>query len=452
MAVQLLMRWVGEEDQMSCLYPRSVRFGSALAGVAALVVTLTTAVSAQAGVEAGELITRSEVEKIKDLVSPGIYWAVENGMDMKIVPYRKIPEPKQYSTATEKYSGQVELAEDGSLRNWTAGRPFPAIDANDPKAALKLMHNYEKTSYWTDDLNVHLPDADTGNFYVDAQGQRHYNIERHFIADWSRNLAYTGRLRHEPIHSFTENNDGAFRKQGFYPLIEPFDLKSVGSVAYRYLDAARQDDTWLYVPVIRRVRRMSSAQRSDALFGQDIDLDSFGGYAGQIPWFDWKLIGQKPMLASFHGENLPPKVCEKDGGMTYCENWEVRPNVYIIEGKAKLPNYAYSKRVIYLDSEVYLIPYSDLYDNNGELWKVVVQSIRTSTKPNPKASLEYEEERMFVYAFSVLDMQLLHGTRAAIPGMAFPDEPGWYIDIGFDHQYSVDESWWTIAGLLSGGR
>jgi hypothetical protein len=99
-----------------------------------------------------------------------------------------------------------------------------------------------------------------------------------------------------------------------------------------------------------------------------------------------------------------------------------------------------------------LIPYSDLYDNNGELWKVVVQSIRTSKKPNPNASLEYDEERMFVYAFSVLDMQLLHGTRAAIPGMAFPDEAGWYIDIGFKHQYSVQESWWTIAGLLSGGH
>ena len=73
-----------------------------------------------------------------------------------------------------------------------------------------------------------------------------------------------------------------FAKAGFYPLIEPFDLKGVGSVAFRYKDSSRQDDTWLYVPTIRRVRRMSSAQRSDALFGQDIDMDSFGGYAGQI--------------------------------------------------------------------------------------------------------------------------------------------------------------------------
>lgn len=46
----------------------------------------------------------------------------------------------------------------------------------------------------------------------------------------------------------------------------------------------------------------------------------------------------------------------------------------------------------------------------------------------------------------------MHGTRASIPGMAFPDEAGWYIDIGFDEPQSVDQGWFTIAGLLRGGR
>jgi hypothetical protein len=229
-------------------------------------------------------------------------------------------------------------------------------------------------------------------------------------------------------------------------------VKGVGSISFRYLDATRQDDTWLYVPTIRRVRRMSSAQRSDALFGQDIDLDSFGGYAGQISWFDWKLIGEKPMLASFHGENLPPVVCKKDGGMTYCENWEVRPNVYIIEGISRVPNYAYSKRMIFMDQELFFIAYADMYDRAGELWKTVIQNIRTSKKPNPRLDFGYDRERMFVYAFTVLDMQLLHGTRAAIPGMQFPNEPGWFIDVGFDTENSVNEEWFTVAGLLSAGK
>ena len=59
---------------------------------------------------------------------------------------------------------------------------------------------------------------------------------------------------------------------------------------------------------------------------------------------------------------------------------------------------------------------------------------------------------MFLYAFTVIDMQLQHGTRAAVPGMQFPDEPGWFIDIGFDHENSVQEEWFKIVGLISGGR
>jgi hypothetical protein len=49
-------------------------------------------------------------------------------------------------------------------------------------------------------------------------------------------------------------------------------------------------------------------------------------------------------------------------------------------------------------------------------------------------------------------MQLMHGTRAAIPGIAFPDEAGWYIDIGFDEPQSADENWFSIGGLVAGGR
>ena len=44
-------------------------------------------------------------------------------------------------------------------------------------------------------------------------------------------------------------------------LIEPFDLKGVGFTYNRYLDPARQDDSWLYYPLLKRARRLSTAQR-----------------------------------------------------------------------------------------------------------------------------------------------------------------------------------------------
>ncbi|MEE8311157.1 MAG: DUF1329 domain-containing protein [Candidatus Binatia bacterium] len=418
--------------------------------VAALCLTAPARVSAD--VKPGDVITKENAEKVDGLVAEGVKWAVANGMDMKIIPYQEIAIPKDYLLATEKYGSQTSLDEKNQLINWVAGKPFPTIDDNDPKAPVKIMYNFQNTHYFSDDLGLHLVDADTGSLYVDAEGDRHYTVERHFVADWLRVMQFQGRLHHDPVPVYEPNPDEVFRKSGLFPLIEPFDLKGVGGVSFRYIDLLRQDDTWLYLPFLRRVRRLSSAQRSDALFGQDIDVDSYGGYAGQIPWFDWKLLGAKPMLASLHGENLPPVPCKRDGGMTFCEAWEMRPEVYVIEGTAKASNYAYSKRVIFVDKETNFVIYSDMYDQAGELWKVVMQSIRTSKRPNPMVDYEYEEPRMFIYAFSVIDMQLMHGTRAAIPGIAFPDEAGWYIDIGFDEPQSEPQSWYTVAGLITAGR
>ena len=423
-----------------------------LAFVCAALLPLLAPRPGAADVAPGDVITKLNVEKVDGLVAEGVKWSIINGMDLQIVPYQNIPMPKAYLAATEKYGTQTSLGSRNELMNWVAGKPFPVIDVNDPNVAPKIMYNFQNTHYFSDDLGLHLVDADTGNLYVDANGNRHYSVERHFVADWLRVLQFEGRLHHDPRPRFEQNSDSTFRKSGLYPLIEPFDLKGVGGVSFRYQDLVRQDDTWLYLPFLRRVRRLSSAQRSDALFGQDIDVDSYGGYAGQIPWFDWKLLGEKPMLASLHGERLPPEPCTKDGGMTFCEVWEKRPSVYVLEGKPRVSNYAYSKRVIYVDKETNFVIYSDLYDNNGELWKVVMQSIRTSVRPNPKVDYEYEEPRMFIYAFSVIDMQLMHGTRAAIPGIAFQDEAGWYIDIGFNHKYSAAEDWYSVAGLLSTGR
>ena len=163
-------------------------------------------------------------------------------------------------------------------------------------------------------------------------------------------------------------------KSSLHPILEPFDLKGVGETGIRYLSPDRQDDTWLYLPSLRRVRRLSSAQRSDALFGQDTDVDSYGGYAGQIPWFDWKFLGEKEILASFHAEQFPVKYCEGGGDFIFCDTWEKR-KVYVVEGTPKLPQYAYGKRLIFVDKETYLIAYTDIFDRSAAALEGVGQPV-----------------------------------------------------------------------------
>ena len=55
----------------------------------------------------GILITADQADKVVDLVSPGNFILVKQGMTMKIVPTDRLEWPPPYKSATEKYSPQV---------------------------------------------------------------------------------------------------------------------------------------------------------------------------------------------------------------------------------------------------------------------------------------------------------------------------------------------------------
>jgi hypothetical protein len=303
------------------------------------------AVGPAAAVSPGDRIGAANVDTIKDMISPGMEWCVRRGFPITIGETKRIEWPAAYKEATEKYASQVRLSSDGlDIENYVAGLPFPNLDPNDPQFALKIMWNYSYNFLTTDDVDSRNFDADTGSIADNGP----MTVERHFLLDHFRRLFWTGRLYVEPKPEKPNPND--YRaQQGLYPILEPFDLKGVGALGNRYNDSGKQDDSWLYLPSLRRVRRLSTAQRSDALFGQDTDVDSYYGYAGHIAWMEWKFLGEKEVLGAFHGENYPVKWNEKVD-WAFDDVWEKR-KVYVIEGVSKLPQYAYSKRVIYIDKE-----------------------------------------------------------------------------------------------------
>jgi hypothetical protein len=264
-------------------------------------------------------------------------------------------------------------------------------------------------------------------------------------------MYFTGRLMLDPKPAYTPNNDEVRYKESLHPLIEPFDLKGVGFTYYRYLDPERQDDSWLYLPQLRRVRRLSSAQRSDALFGQDTDLDSYGGYAGNIAWMDWKFIGQKTLLAPVHGVHFPVAWGEGSADFSFDDVWEPR-RVYVIEGVSKLAQYAYGKRVIFVDEEAFFIPYTDIYDRAGELWKVWLNNYRFAKEPWPNAPEDgrYTTEMPFLPGIVMVDIQRDHVTRAALPSRSFEREIGWRFNKG--DESGIDEDFFSVAELIQAGR
>jgi hypothetical protein len=399
----------------------------------------------RADVQPGDRITAENVEKVKDLVSPGLEWCIRRGFPITIVEPKKIEWPQAYREATEKYASQVRLSPDGlDLRDYVAGLPFPNIDPKDPQVALKIMWNYDHNFFATDDVDLRNFDADTGS--IPEHGPM--SVERHFLLDHFRRLFWTGRLYVEPKPE-KPNPNGYRVQQGLYPILEPFDLKGVGALGNRYTDSKKQDDSWLYLPSLRRVRRLSTAQRSDALFGQDTDVDSYGGYAGHIAWMEWKYLGERDLIGVAHARHFPVKWHDKVD-WAFDDVWEKR-RVYVVEGTSKLPQYAFSKRVIFMDKEGWGIPYSDMYDRSGELWKIWINDVtfRKSALAGGSA-IEYPDDMAFVPAIVMVDIQLEHATKAALPSHRFPGEQGWYFNQG--EKAGIADDWFTVAALVAAGH
>ena len=60
------------------------------------------------------------------------------------------------------------------------------------------------------------------------------------------------------------------------------------------------------------------------------------------------------------------------------------------------------------------------------------------------------DERPFQPAIVMVDMQLEHATRAALPSLQFPGEQGWYFNQG--EKYGVEPDWFTVPALVEGGH
>ena len=401
--------------------------------------------SVYADVAPGDKIDATNVAKAKDLISPGLEWCIKRGFPITVGESKRVEWPKAYKEATEKYAPQVKLSADGlTVSNYVAGQPFPNLDPKDPQFPLKIMWNYEYGfANGLDDTDLRNFDADTGT--IPQAGPM--TVERHFLLDHLRRLFWTGRLYVDPKPE-KPNPNGYRVQQGLYPILEPFDLKGVGALGNRYIDSAKQDDSWLYLPSLRRVRRLSTAQRSDALFGQDTDVDSYYGYAGQVSWMDWKYLGEKEVLGAVHAEHFPVKWAPKVD-WAFDDVWEKR-KVYVIEGTSKLPQYAYSKRVLFIDKEYWGITFSDIYDRSGELWKLWINDISFRKSVPGNNAIVYEDEMPFAPAIVMVDLQLEHATKASLPSPRFPGEQGWYFHQG--EKAGMTDDWFTVAALVAAGR
>jgi hypothetical protein len=240
-----------------------------------LVSALMLAVPAVAQVKPGDFITADSAAKVKNLVSPGVYYKVSQGMSMKIVPTQRIDWPPPYRDATEKYSGQVRLSNDHrSVVGYVAGQPFPLIDANDPLIAEKIIWNNVFRPITTDDYDLRFYDCDTE---YEHRGPQTRQIEYFQIGHYA-GYDLVGRTEVDPIPI---DPDFKLTKRlwlfALYPVLAPEEIRGTGFIRWRYDGENRGDDIWSLDAGSRRVRRLnesimsSSTASGTAAFSWDPD-------------------------------------------------------------------------------------------------------------------------------------------------------------------------------------
>ncbi len=396
--------------------------------------------SAKAGwcaVAPGDEITPRNADKVADLLSPGNLILVKQGMHMKIVAPGRLEWPPPYKVATEKYASQVSLTPDGELRNYVAGQPFPLLDPNDPLLATKVMWNFSFGPLYTDDVDVR--DVEISSY---SPGTRAADSIAHFTIGHVALYNNIGRVEVAPTPTDPDAASGIRYRFAAYPFLEPAEIRGFGFVRYRESDPHIEDNSWFYNPYSRRTRRMGADVLSEA-FGaiggstsaNNLDPDSYYGFAAKIEDNTYKLIGEKAMLASVHAEHSPATPCPFDGNRTICpEDWEMR-HLFVIEANAKRNSYffgpAIPKRILYIDSEAWCITASDQYDRNGQLWKTIASFFAYRDRPVPDAEVAiYPFRRIFQVA--MVDQNVQNGFSSVIysPGRESRARDCWYINMG----------------------
>jgi hypothetical protein len=104
-----------------------------------------------------------------------------------------------------------------------------------------------------------------------------------------------GGTRARELSMATKLYDGGATEKRIYTFVSPADVKGTGILVFDYPEKA--DDVWIYMPAMRKTRRITSSQRSQAFMGSEFSFGDLNIPA--LDEFNYTLVKEE----SFDGEN-----------------------------------------------------------------------------------------------------------------------------------------------------
>lgn len=130
----------------------------------------------------------------------------------------------------------------------------------------------------------------------------------------------------------------------------PTQVKGLGNLSWTYLDPKRNQDVWLWLPSLKKIRKISASQADDSFLGADFTVEDIT--TRRFEDETYKLVKEEN-FAGYTSE-FTNKGYYKD---TPC---------FVIEATPKRANWYYTKRIIWIDKNYGNNIYEEKYDANGK--------------------------------------------------------------------------------------
>jgi hypothetical protein len=363
-------------------------------------------------VPVGTQIDAGNVAQYKDMLPNGTYVNVMAGEILKVVPVtpiEKLLDPK-WRELTDANKGKAKMLDaagtwglaDGSY--WPGGYPFPG--ATNPR---EIMANFQY-HLTPDDIDTIPAGGHMGGFsLVDGSGKEY----KRFIINLTQRRM-TGRVWTAPLGAEPGYENELYRTNTLF--FEPYDSKGVISMNVIYRDQAALPDAYVYVPVLRRVRRLSSSQRADAIQGSDLTAGDVDTFADPLGMWDFKLLATTKLLvnqtSSVDSKGVMGKTTQLLAGYYPSPYTAVEARtVHVIEATPRYDT-IYSKKVLYVDSETYRPSVGEFYDRQGQLLKTYEMhwDVREDFAPSPNWIVIKNQQTKNASVFWVFEINANVGT------------------------------------------
>jgi hypothetical protein len=353
-------------------------------------------------------------------------WKMPADVIMEVGPTIIHSLPPNYLAATEKYSGQVRIIELPSgglnLTGYQGGIPFPS--PAEPHKGWKVLANL-----WFRYIPHLAVDTYGQGCYMDG----YHNINCNAGILIFRQLSFN---TDSGVPSTIPGGEGKYFTD-YFETVEPEQDRYNANLKIDYTDLARPEDSYVFLPSLRRYQPVSALARCAPSFGSDTTAEDFrGGYDSDMTEVKADFLGEKKIL-NLIGFNMPSTGFPNDFDMPLgwpmpsWGKWQLR-DVYVVS-VSKLPffarGYCYGKRVMYVDKHFYGLLWEDLNDPQEHPWKflAVFRPAREAPGIGPvDEALSYDE--------SIWDIQRQHATFFVDPPVGHPlylneQAPGSYLDL-----------------------